>query len=70
MLRQPVQSSDLNSVGYDNEGHILEIAYNSGGIYQYQNVPEEVYSQLLSAPSKGKYFHAFIKNKYPYRRVA
>ena len=70
MERQYVQSKDLKSVGYDSENNTLEIEFNSGGIYQYLNVPNVVYLNLLSASSHGKFFHAFIKGKYPYRRVA
>jgi hypothetical protein len=70
MIRQPVQSSDLRSVGYDEQQKILEIEFNSGGIYQYNNVPTEIHSSLMAASSKGKFCHGYIKNKYPFRRVA
>lgn len=63
-----VNSSDLNTVEY-NQG-ILRIRFNSGGIYDYYNVPITVYQELLNASSKGKYFHAHIKNVYPFNKVA
>ncbi len=63
----PVDSSDLSSVGYENG--TLYIAFNSGGLYSYSGVPASVYSGLLSASSKGRYFHANIKNAYPYQRI-
>ena len=63
----PVDSSDLSSVGYENG--TLYIAFNSGGLYSYSGVPASVYSGLLSASSKGRYFHANIKNVYPYQRI-
>lgn len=66
----PVISSDLSQVGYDAETSTLVIIFNSGGTYSYSNVPLSVYSGLLSAPSKGRYFHAYIKNYYAYTRVA
>jgi len=69
MNRTSVVSSDLRSVGYDSKNEVLEIEFNSGGVYQYSNVPETVYSQLMSAPSHGEFFHAHIKNVYPYRKV-
>jgi hypothetical protein len=70
MIRQQVQSKDLRSVGYNEDLKILEIEFNSGGVYQYSNVPPEIYSNLMTAPSKGKFFHANVKNNYPYRSVA
>ena len=63
----PVASSDLASVGYENR--TLYIAFNSGGVYAYAGVSESVYRQLLAAPSKGKFFHAYIKGVYPYQRI-
>jgi len=69
MNREPVESSDLSSVGYDLSTKTLEIEFNSGGVYQYFDVPENIHSELMSAPSKGKYFHKFIKNVYRYQKV-
>ncbi len=63
----PVQSSNLQSVGYENG--TLYVCFNSGSVYSYTGVPENVYEGLLSAPSHGKYFHAYIKNAYPYQRI-
>ena len=70
MNREPVESSNLNSVGYDPSTKTLEIEFHSGGIYQYFDVPENTYSELISAPSKGKYFHKFIKNVYQYQKAS
>lgn len=63
----PVSSSNLASVGYQDG--ILEVAFKSGSVYQYTGVPESVYEALMSAPSHGKFFAAFIRNNYPYRQV-
>ena len=64
MIMKPVSSSDIASIGY--EGNTLYISFHSGGTYWYRGVPESVYRALMSAPSHGKYFHAHIKNVYPY----
>jgi hypothetical protein len=69
MRRQLVSSSNLRSVGYDDSTNILEIEFNSGGIYQYFNVPLAVYQGLMNAPSHGKYFHRHIKDTYRYAKV-
>ena len=69
MNRDPVQSSNLKSVGYDSEAKILEIEFHDGGIYQYLDVPADIHQGLISAPSKGKYHHAFIKNAYRYQKI-
>ena len=64
MIRQSLASSDLASVGYDKETKILEIEFNSGGVYQYFEVPEYIYEGLLYASSHGKYFNQNIKENY------
>tara|TARA_R110002049_G_scaffold272440_1_gene449970 strand:+ start:2417 stop:2629 length:213 start_codon:yes stop_codon:yes gene_type:complete len=61
MKRASVESSNLASVGYDAENEILEIEFNNGGVYQYFDVPENVYEELMSASSHGQYFDRNIK---------
>ncbi|MHB0871455.1 MAG: KTSC domain-containing protein [Chloroflexota bacterium] len=70
MKRQPVASSNLRSVGYDEAAQILEIEFRSGGVYRYYGVPAGVYRELLSAPSKGRYFLDNIREEYRYARAA
>ncbi len=62
MNRTPVRSSNIASVGYQDP--MLEIAFVHGGVYQYFNVPERIYHGMMSAPSKGHYFHVHIKDRY------
>jgi hypothetical protein len=70
MTRTPVTSTDLCSVGYDPVTRTLEIEFASGGVYQYSDVPPEVFEELLVADSPGRYFHARIRARYPTRRVS
>ncbi len=69
MNRQPVQSSNLRSVGYDPASQALEVEFQDGSVYQYSGVPASEYSGLMAASSKGSYLHEHIKDRYPYRRV-
>ena len=61
MKRTNVDSSNLKSVGYDEEEKILEIEFLHGGIYQYFEVPKSVYDGLMNADSHGKYFDRNVK---------
>lgn len=63
----PVESSDLLSVGY--ESNILYVSFRSGSTYCYYDVPENIYHDLLSASSKGKYFHAHIRTSFVYKKI-
>ncbi|OWQ47196.1 KTSC domain-containing protein [Roseateles noduli] len=69
MNREPVASSNIASVGYDEPSQTLEVEFTSGAVYQYYNVPQPVYEQLMQAASKGQYLAYQIKNVYPYSRV-
>ncbi|MDD2537618.1 MAG: KTSC domain-containing protein [Candidatus Absconditabacteria bacterium] len=69
MERQSVSSSNINSIGYDEETQILEIEFNHGGIYQYFGVSESEYNGIMNAGSIGTYFHDNIKDKYNYSKV-
>lgn len=70
MNRQSVESSNLASVGYDAENEILEIEFNHGGVYQYFDVPENVYEELMSASSHGQYFDRNIKKEgYEFQKI-
>lgn len=69
MSRTPVSSSNLASVGYDPQQHILEVEFLGGAVYQYYNVPEQVYRSLMSASSHGGYFSAYIRNSYQYSQL-
>lgn len=69
MNRKSVISSDIRSIGYDDETCILEIEFHSGGIYQYYSVPRAVYERLMNASSYGKYFHAHVKGVFDHQRI-
>lgn len=64
MDRKSINSSNLKSVGYDENTNTLEIEFKGGGIYRYSGVPNIVYLNLIKAPSHGKFFHRFIKDKF------
>jgi len=74
MNRRPVSSSNIASIGWEpaqqdaSEG-TLEVAFKSGHIYQYANVPESTYSAFLGASSVGKSFRSMIMDRYEETRV-
>ncbi|MCA7000041.1 KTSC domain-containing protein [Dickeya solani] len=69
MNRQSVVSSNISSVGYDSDDLVLEIEFNNGAIYQYFDVPENVFQELINAGSVGGYLASHIKGHYRYSRV-
>ncbi len=69
MNRIPVRSSNIRSIGYDEASGTLEVEFHNGSIYQYYEVPEIVYRNLMHASSKGSYLHRHIRGRYPFQRV-
>ena len=68
--RTRVRSSALESVGYDQEQRVLEVEFTNGPVYQYFDVPPEVYRGLMAAESHGGYFHQHVRSAgYGYQRM-
>ena len=70
METQHVSSSNIRSIGYDAPTQTLEIEFGSGRVYQYYGVPDQMHEQIMQASSKGRFFNTYIKDTYPYSRVA
>ncbi len=66
---QNVSSSNLSQVGYDDSKKVLTIRFHKGGLYEYYNVPINVYMGLMGAQSHGKYFCRYIRGFYRYYKV-
>ncbi|WP_184545231.1 KTSC domain-containing protein [Mucilaginibacter sp. FT3.2] len=70
MQRQVVQSSALNSAGYDPCSKVLEIEFrDSGGVWQYFGFSKASFSKFMNAESPGDFFITRIKGKYPELRI-
>jgi len=69
MNRTPVTSSNVSSIGYDVSTMTLEVEYRTGSIYQYFDVPQGVYQELMGAASVGTYLNQNVKNNYRYGRI-
>jgi len=67
--RQPVDSSNIHSVGYDPSTGTLEVEFHGGSVYEYSDVPEAVYQALMSASSKGSYLNRQVKPRYRFRQL-
>jgi len=64
-----VASSNIASVGYDEDSSTLQVEFNNGTTYQYFDVPENLFIGLRYADSVGGYLAANIKGTYRYSKV-
>ena len=64
-----VQSSNIESVGYDENVEEVYVKFLNGSVYVYRGVPLHDFEGLRDTPSVGSYLHRNFKNIYPYERI-
>ncbi|MDB5198641.1 MAG: ATPase protein [Chitinophagaceae bacterium] len=62
-------SSVISTMSYDAATATLRITFVSGMIYDYKNVPEEIYHALKTSGAKGIYLNQHIKGRYPFEKI-
>lgn len=68
MYRKNVESSNIKSIGYEDE--VLEVEFLNGSIYVYYNVPEKLFESIMNADSHGRYLNEYIKKaNYRYKKI-
>lgn len=65
----PVSSSNIESIGYDEQNQQVYVRFLNGSLYVYKGVPLHEFENLRDAPSLGSYLHRNYKNVYPYERI-
>ena len=58
------QSSAIKNVTYNAHTRSLKVQFIGGQLYEYQNVPVEVYDAFCQAESLGKFFNENVKTKF------
>jgi hypothetical protein len=69
MQRQYIDSPEITSAGYDVETSVMEIAFTNGTVFQYLDVPAEIYEGLMRSATPGKFFAQSIKNKFKFFQI-
>ncbi|MCO4091463.1 MAG: KTSC domain-containing protein [Sphingorhabdus sp.] len=64
-----VDSSNVAAVGYEEDSQTLQVEFNNGSTYQYFDVPQAIFDDLLGASSVGQYLNQNVKGTYRYSRV-
>lgn len=69
MKRTPVNSSVMTEIGYDHKTATLEVLFTDDTLYQYYDVPGELYEEMLAAPSIGQFFNSNIRGRFTHAQV-
>jgi len=63
-------STVIRSFDYDARRQALDVEFVSGRRYRYCPVPEQVAAEFRQAFSKGRFFNARIRDRYPAAELA
>lgn len=69
-----VKSSNLLEIKYNKKKKILSVVFVSGSLYEYYDVPEEIFKQLQTAKKKKQslgslFFTTIVKSNFAYKNV-
>ena len=64
-----IESSNLVRTEYDSETEKLITVFKNGAVYEYDEVPHNIYARFRLSESQGKFFNTDISKKYKYRKV-
>ena len=64
-----VESAAIEAIDYDAGRRRLQVTFVSGQRYAYDGVPGEVCRAFVEAESKGRFFQAQIRDRYPFERL-
>ncbi len=59
-------STVIRCLSYDAATRSLDVEFVSGRRYRYRAVPAELAERFRGAPSKGRFFNAHIRDRYPF----
>ena len=65
-----VESSMIDSIGYEEATSRLVIVFTNGHVYEFHMIPKRVFDQFLHAESKGTFFMDNLKFSQYGRRVS
>jgi curved DNA-binding protein CbpA len=62
-------TTNSNILDFEFKSQILKVHFTDGSIYEYFDVPKEVYRKLINADSPGRFARRHIFNNYVYRSI-
>lgn len=66
-----VESSNIDALAHESDR--LLVRFHNGGVYEYENVDQTIYQELVEAESVGSTFHQLIRKfpeLYPYKKLS
>ena len=74
--RLPVESSNVESLGYHDEFNIMSVRMDNGHIYYYLDIPKTHFIEMTNPkgdgvchPAIGSYLHRNVKGNFRYVQI-
>lgn len=64
-----VASSCIAAVRFSPDERVLVLEFRNGLVYEYFDVPSNLYTALITADSKGAFIARFIRGHFSFRRL-
>lgn len=64
MKMVPVNSSNVEAVGYDPANREMHVRFKGSSTYVHHNVGPDEHAAFVKSPSLGKHYHANFKDKF------
>lgn len=67
MIKRINNSTSVSAIGYDAVANVLMVEFTQGKQYAYMNVPPELWEEMQTAESIGKFIAKRVKYVYEYK---
>lgn len=64
-----VNSSNIDSIGYNPEAKELHVKFASGATYAYEGVEKGIFDEMRQTDSKMKYLNGKVKGTFNARKL-
>ena len=64
MTRPRDEASHVRSVHFDRTTHTLRVVFDTGSDYEYADVPEHIYDELVRSATADEFFRENIRNEF------
>ena len=68
----PIESDNVSAAGYDESTMIMTVRFDSGGLYEYYDVPAELWTSFIAAqpdPWSQVGYPRLVQGGIPYKRI-
>lgn len=69
LIKVEISSTNLKGAEFNTEENKLLVEFNNGSIYEYENVPWEIFTKFRLSESQGSYFSKNISRTYKYKKI-